>query len=235
MRSRRNPSLCLCIVFASVGMAFTGGCGSAVPSSAYDLPSVPAPTPNAISLDPQDWYILWSSDVGPHPSSDPAEGAWSFQFPYSDATEQGRVNYVQTPFNATKTPQEVVITFDVESAAPQYEAFTDTLPATFRLYFEQKHDDGLSNPNGRWWADAAKFDLGPEDNQVHVIKVPLTPDCWGNVGGLLGSQDPNAFWSALANVGWFGLTFGGQSSAGHGVALSSGSAKFVLIGYEVLE
>lgn len=235
MRSRLNPSFCFCIVCACVGLAFTSGCGFGGSRSAYDLPPGPPPTPDVVSLNPQDWYILWSSGVGPHPSADPGQGAWSFPFPHADPSEQGHVNYVQTPFRATKTPQEVVITFNVQSAAPQYEALNDILPATFRLFFEQKHDDGLSNPNGRWWANAAKFALGPEDNQVHVIKVPLKPEQWGNVEGTAGSQDPNAFWSALANVGWFGLTFGGQNCAGHGVALSSGSAKFVLIGYEVLE
>ena len=217
--------------FFFLGLASTFGCGFAGSNS--DLPNASPANPNVVSLDPHNWYILYSNGVGPHPSSDPAEGAWSIAFPGDNNTAGiGHLNYVQTPFDATKTPQAVTITFKVESTNPQYEVFGDTLPATFRLYLERKDDLDLQNPNGRWWANGSKYDLGPQDNQVHVITVPLTPDKWSNV---YGKFDTKAFESALANVGWFGLTFGGQDFAGHGVALTSGTSKFILINYEVVD
>lgn len=163
-----------------------------------------------------------------HPSTDP-EGAWSFEFPNSETS--GHVNYVQAPFNATTIPQSVSITFRVESDAPQYVVLDpgDRPPATFRLFFERRDDD-LSNPNGRWWAGASRYDLGPQDGETHTISVSLTSDQWTNVEG---QTDPQAFSAALKNVAWFGLTFGGQSFAGHGVALSGGSAKYILIDFRV--
>ncbi len=147
---------------------------------------------------------------------------------------QGHVNYVQTLFDATKTPQAVTITFKVESTNPQYEVFGDTLPATCRLFFEVKNDD-LVSADGRWWADSSIYNLGSKDGQVQVFTIPLTPAIWTNVYGKSGTDDPQGFAGALANVGYFGLTFGGQSFAGHGVALSGGSAKFILINYEVVD
>jgi hypothetical protein len=60
--------------------------------------------------------------------------------------------------------------------------------------------------------------------------VPLTPDQWSNV---FGQRDSQSFYAALANVGWIGVTFGGQYFWGHGVALASGSAKYILVGFQV--
>lgn len=206
-------------------LTFLTGCGL-VTSSA--VPDIPPQQPNVVSLDPQNWYIFYSAGMPPHPSPD-AEGAWSFEFP--SANTGGHVNYVQTPFNATTTPSGVTVTFKVESTAAQYVVIdpTDKPPATVRLFFEQKADD-LTNPNGRWWAQASMYDLGSQDGQTLTITVPLTSDQWGNVDGKFDAQ---AFAAALQNIGWVGMTFGGQYFAGHGVALSGGTAKYILVAYNV--
>jgi hypothetical protein len=198
------------------------GCGLVGP------PSIPPQQTNAISLDPQNWYIYYSSGVPPHPSPDD-EGAWSFAFPAVETG--GHVNYVQTPFTATTAMHNISVTFKVESSASQYEVLdpTDIPPATIHLFIEQQGDD-LVDPNGRWWAGASGYNLGSQDNAVIMFIVPLTPDQWTNV---YGKQDPTAFYAALQNVGWIGLTCGGQYFWGHGVALASGSAKFVLINLQV--
>jgi hypothetical protein len=39
------------------------------------------------------------------------------------------------------------------------------------------------------------------------FSVPLIPDQWSNVDG---QRDAQSFYSALANVGWIGVTCGGQ-------------------------
>jgi len=198
------------------------GCGGA------GAPNIRPQEPNVVSLDPQNWYIYYSARMPPHPSADD-DGAWSFQFPSSETG--GHVNYVQTPFDATKTPQSVTITFRVESDEPQYAVvdLDDNLPATVRLFFEQQNDD-LSDPNGRWWAYASVYDLGSQDGQTLTFTVPFTSDQWSNVDGQFNAE---AFSAALQNIGWVGMTFGGQKFAGHGVAISSGSAKYVLIAYGV--
>lgn len=222
-RSRYRGSRFIRVEFILLSLLIcSAGCGYA------GVPNIPPQEANVVSLDPQNWYIFYSAGMPPHPSAD-SEGAWSFEFPSSE--NGGHVNYVQTPFNATTTPQGVAITFRVESDAPQYEVLdpSDHPPATVRLFVEQKDDD-LSDPNGRWWAQATMYDLGSQDNQTLTISVPLTSDQWTNVEG---KEDAQAFAQALENIGWVGMTFGGQYFAGHGVALSSGSAKYILIDYRV--
>ena len=125
----------------------------------------------------------------------------------------------------------MVVTFRVESTEAQYVVIdpTDKLPATVRLFFEQRGDN-LQDPNGRWWAQSSMYDLGSQDGQTLTITVPLTYEEWSNVYGKYNAQ---AFSEALKNVGWVGMTFGGQFFAGHGVAVSSGSAKYILIAYNV--
>ena len=127
----------------------------------------------------------------------------------------------------------MTITFKVESHTPEYAVLdpTDHPPATFHLFFEQKNDD-LANPNERWWADASAdiYNFGSQDGQTLTYTVPLTSDQWGNVNGQFNAE---AFSAALKNIGWVGITFGGQFFAGHGVAISSGSAKYILIDFRV--
>jgi hypothetical protein len=200
-------------------------------TSADDItppPDIRPQEPNVVSLAPQNWYIYYSAEMPPNPSAD-AEGAWSFDFP--SLASGGHVNYIQTPFNATTTLHTVSVTFKVESDAPQYELIdpTDILPATIHLFIEQYGDD-LVSANGRWWAQPSNYKLGSGDNETITFVVPLTYNQWSNVDG---QQDPQAFAAALANIGWVGLTCGGQYFWGHGVALSTGTAKFILMNLQV--
>jgi len=198
------------------------GCGIQPP------PSIRPGEANVASLDPQNWYIFYSSGVPLHPSADPT-GAWSFEFPSTGTG--GHVNYIQTPFNVTAIPDSVTITFRIENNRAQYAVNdpTDILPATIHVFFEQQNDN-LRDPNGRWWATASKYNLGSQDNTTITFTVPLTPDQWSNV---YGQRDSSSFYAALSNVGWIGMTCGGQYFFGHGVGLSSGSAKYVLAGLKV--
>jgi hypothetical protein len=205
-----------------VSLSCLTGCAISPP------PNVRPEEVNVASLDPQNWYIYYSAEMSSHPSADP-KGAWSFEFPSSEVG--GHVNYVQTPFNATTTLHNVTAIFRIESDTPRYKVMdsSDILPATVHIFFEQQNDD-LVDPNGRWWATASLYNLGSQDNTTITFVVPLTPDQWSNVHG---KRDPNSFYAALGNVGWIGMTFGGQSFFGHGVALTSGSAKYILVDLNV--
>lgn len=187
----------------------------------------PPAEPNVISLVPQTWEILYSEGVPPWPSADPA-GAWAFEFP--SAPTGGHVNYIQTPFRVTTILHNLSLTFKVESVQPWYSVLDtgDIPPATFHIFFEQRGDD-LIEPDGRWWAHGG-YNLGSQDNQTITLTVPLTSDQWSNVEG---ATDPQRFAAAWKNVGWIGITFGGQFFWGHGVAMDSGTAKFVLINFQV--
>jgi hypothetical protein len=204
------------------------GCGILGPQGTDGPPDILPQEPNVVSLAPQNWYIYYSAGMPANPVAD-IDGAWSIAFPSSESN--GHVNYIQTPFDATTTPTSVTITFKVESASPQYVVVdpTDHLPATVRLFFEQQNDN-LTNPDGRWWANASVYNLGSQDGLTLTYTVPFTSDQWTNVNG---ENDAQAFAAALQNIGWVGITFGGQLFAGHGVALSNGTATYVLISYTV--
>jgi hypothetical protein len=216
MPSKHQRKLALTLVL----LICLGGCGVQI----HPPPNIQPRQPNVVSLDPQDWYIFYSNNMPAHPSGDPT-GAWSFNFPALDSG--GHVNYIETPFSATATLHDVTVTFRVESNNPQYAVIDpgDHPPATVHLFFEQQNDD-LRNPNGRWWAGASGYNLGSQDNSTITFIIPLTPDQWSNVQG---QQDSAAFYAALQNIGWIGVTCGGQYFWGHGVALTVGSAKYVLV------
>lgn len=196
-------------------------CASLIGCAELYAPNIRPHRPNVASLRPLDWYIFHSDTMPSHPSPDPG-GAWSFAFPAS-----GHVGYVQTPFNATAMLHTVSVTFRVESDRPQFRIIdpSDHLPATVHLFFEIQNDNG-ADANGRWWATESGYDLGSQDNSTIRFVVPLTPDQWSNVEG---QYDPTSFYNALSNIGWIGMTFGGQSFFGHGVGLRNGDAKYILI------
>ena len=192
----------------------------------FPPPDIRPSQPNVVSVNPQDWYIFYSARMPHHPSPN-VQGAWSFAFPTA-----GQVHYIQTPFNAATVPHSVHVTFRVDSAGAQYEVIdpNDILPASIHIFFEQRNDD-LSNPNGRWWADTSRYNLGSRDNQTITIIVPFDPSQWSNVYD--DGYDPASFYAALRNVGWIGVTCGGQYFWGHGVALSGGAASYVLVDFYV--
>ena len=189
-------------------------------------PEIPAIRANVVSLATDQWFVYYSNGVPPHPSR--FGDGWTLDLPRS--ADDGHVNYVQTPFNATTLMHYVSVTFKIDSASPEYHVTdsTDILPATMHLFIEKKGDD-LRDPNGRWWASHG-YTLDPKDSETMSITVQFTPDFWSNV---LGQQDSASFHDALENIAWIGFTLGGQYFFGHGVSVASGSAKLVLVGFDV--
>lgn len=225
---------CNCRQFGTMGIGLVGAltfllassllCGCAAVQPPPDIQPVVA---NSVSLIPLDWYIFYSEEMPPHPSALDG-GGWYLDLP---SVAAGHVNYAQTPFRSTEPPHGVTVTFRLESSAPQYVVLdsSDVLPATVHIFFEQQGDD-LVNSDGRWWAPSSCYNLGSKDNETITISVPLASEYWSNV---YGQSNEVAFSGALKNIGWIGLTFGGQYFWGHGVALASGSAKLVLTGFQV--
>jgi len=107
---------------------------------------------------------------------------------------------------------------------------TDTNPATFHLFLERAGDD-LTKEYYRWWADTT-YVFGSADNQTITIVVPLTGDHWTDV---FGRYDEAEFATALRDLAYVGLTFGGHNFAGHGVQMTRGSARFILLDYHFVD
>lgn len=204
--------------------------GVLVGCAPYKVPDTPPKELNHVSLAAADWYFFNGSGTPVNPVHN-TDGTAQWSFPF---TKDSIVKYVQTPFQSTYLPRTMSMTFKVVSHDPVYVVTdpTDYLPATIRMFFEQRGDD-LRNPDGRWWASGMIYNLGSQDGDTITFLVDFGPEKWNNVNGQNGATRPAQFSTALANVGWVGFTCGGQYFAGHGVSLSSGTAEFELIGFYV--
>ena len=192
----------------------------------------PPPAPNVVDLTPNDWGITWSSAMPDHPS--PLNNGWSFDVPNGT----GHVNYVVVPFQAT-LPLEgktISMTFRVVSTNPAYSAEVEageSNPASLHLFFQRAGDDWSGDgpmQYYRWWCGSDGYLLGSQDNQTITLSCTLANTGWMSVRG---GSDPTDFKAALDNIAYVGFTLGGIGGWGHGVRLTSGTAQFQLIGYQI--
>ncbi len=200
---------------------------------------VPTSTPKAndtVSLSPQDWQVLYSPGMPSSPTQSNI-GAWYFDFPNA-AT--GSVHYVQVPYHQTVSHTTLSMTFRIDETNAVYQQTdsTNPNPAALHLFLERKGDD-LTDPSKtyyRWWSSPIKYNFSDSVGNAVVangnitITVPLTYDQWTPV---TGPTDAGNFQAALDNLGWVGVTFGGQSFFGHGVSLASGQSRFTLVDYSI--
>ena len=85
----------------------------------------------------------------------------------------------------------------------------------------------------RWWSsEAAELKDG-----AFEILIPIEPNRWSSVYGKAGDANSSSlkgFWNTFKKKSWLGLTFGGGCFYGHGVRMSSGSARFELTSIELI-
>jgi len=114
--------------------------------------------------------ILYGTDLEASPSAS-TQGAWAFQLP----DQPGAVDYLETPFQTTKTPASITITFEVDSTEAQYNGTVDpltpirTLPSLFErrtMAPQQSRISLVVRPE--------RLSLGSNDNHVLTITCPLT-------------------------------------------------------------
>jgi hypothetical protein len=197
------------------------GCGGNVPNiqpKALDL----------ISQSAADWLFMHGS--GNPPLQQEPSGILAFNIPNAPAA----LGYLQTPARLTTAPQAISLTFRVEATNAVYNAAifsstnnsTDSNPATFHPFLERSGDD-LTKENYRWWPDIF-YVFGSADNQTITLQIPLTSEHWTNV---FGQHNAAEFSATLRDLGYVGMTFGGHNFDGHGIQMTSGLARFVLLDY----
>lgn len=191
----------------------------------------------------------WSIQYSPSMPNDPTiggPGTWYFDFPVDPnypaciaSQNCNSVGYV-TDFHSGPVSHSVSMTFQiVTTGAPVFNYVMESdntcnTPATVRLFLERKHDD-LAEEFYRWWANPVGYELQPTSGGV-TLTVPLTPDQWSSVYGKFGNYNATTlagFQDVLTNLGRAGMTFGGGCFFGHGVNVSGGTARFVLISYTI--
>ena len=210
-------------------------------------PSVaPAQTgTGVVSHEAQFWEVRYSEGTADHPMSPPTE--WAIQLPSAG----GHLNNVQTPFRPASRPHQILLTFRVTAspdaipvsavaaASPCRDHDPCTPVADFHVFIEVLGDNG--SETGRWWNktgfrltdlpddsyDAQQF---VADGQPHTVTIPLRADQWTSVTGHGTEAD---FESALMNVGYVGLTFGGSDFFGTGVTVEQGTVQFQMIDFEI--
>ena len=217
------------------GLVMATGCGSANErsSSANKQPSTPG------------WRIQYSPSMPADPTAG-GPGVWYLDFP-TDPNYPGCIlnsncdslNYVTTSYSGP-APNSVSMTFQIlTTGAPTFNYAMDsdntcTTPATVRLFLERRNDN-FSAEFYRWWANPTAYDLQPTSGNM-TLTVPLAPDQWSSVYGKAGNYDATAragFQDAVTDLERVGMTFGGGCFFGHGVNVSGGTARFVLIDYTV--
>lgn len=214
--------LLLCSVLA------LGGCGG---SSGNPTP----PTPSVGQ---------WVDFGGNEPSIN--QGATpSFDFPGPPGWFQSQqiAGYFYTQLPAVpKAGQTLTINYSVDGSNPIWvqapssqPGGTDLNPPTIHLFIWRRADDLACDqqtaPGQGGFADyrlfAGRTPLVLGDNQT--ISIPLDNLHWTGCYG----KPPLNIQDELNNLLGVGVTFGGQSFAGHGVYLSGGSAKFKINSFGV--
>jgi hypothetical protein len=97
--------------------------------------------------------------------------------------------------------------------------------AALSLLLHRSGDQSLMTPTYRLFSSAAHMQILAVGK--NIFSVPVDQSNWANVYGEANFGD------TLYNIGSVGFTLGGGCFAGHGVAVSSGSAKFQIIDYEI--
>lgn len=217
------------------------GCGGS------SIPSTEPAQHGVVSLNAGDWQIFHSSGTPSNPTPDGS--GWYVDFPATP----GHLNYVEVPYRTTAVPHTIRVTYKIEMSADAIPYSVDTAgspcrdhnPCTpvaeFHVFMEVPGDD-LSTELGRWWYKPGfritnlsndSYDADPwvADGQIHTATIPLDYSLWTSVTGKGSASDFAAFLNG--GIGWVGMTFGGSDFFGHGVAVQSGSVRFIMIDYEV--
>jgi hypothetical protein len=202
------------------------GCGlySTVTTGNSNGYVIPAPSPGQ-------WASFGGNEA---PITQGAQPSWAI--PCCSGSQIVGYYYTQLAA-APKAGQALTLNYTYTANNPVYvqapasggNSETDINPPTIHVLLWRRGDDlsctpaGAATDNGGY-ADYSLFAgrtlLVPGANQV--ISVPLTAVTWTGCYG----KPPVNIQDELSNLVGAGVTFGGQSFAGHGVYLSSGSATF---------
>lgn len=176
------------------------------------------------------WDIRYSVDMPDHPPL-ATDGQWFFRFPEGYAAH---VNYVTRDSGPVTQAETVTMVFRVDYDSATVFHFTQecpdsVTPASVYLMLQRRGDD-MQSQDGRWWSGQTPVE---QNGTTVTISVPLQAAYWTNVEGVSGSARADGFNSALANLGHIGMTFSGGCTAGHGLSVTGGKARFTLVSYAV--
>src|SRR5271166_3503574 len=208
-------------------------------ASCDDNGPFPAPTPRStvVLMDAVAWTIPYSPGMPPHPTPQ-TDGGWYFDFPNAPNS----VHYVLATVNmaASSSVDASILVTTTGMPVFVYNLQPDnscTYPAHVRFLLQQRGDD-LSGMNGkqyfRWWSNSVAYQLALGRANLSASLTDLSQ--WTGVFGEKANANAAAtagFRQAVANLDNVGFSFGGGCFYGHGVRVSSGSARFAVTSYTV--
>jgi hypothetical protein len=183
------------------------------------------------------------TDVG-HATTIPTGGV-SFDFPDANAGEYAAI--LLTTYNVPLTGQmSAKINVVASSATFAFNPNGGPTPSNVRLFFQTTNNAGadpgpFATSEGKgswtytdfWWSNPTSYNLA---NGGTTLTVAFNPALWSDWNGQKGNVDAQttaAFYAALQNVKYVGLSFGGGDFFENGVGVSSGSATFQLTDFTI--
>lgn len=159
-------------------------------------------------------------------------GVFTFAFPVKPGKVSSITSSWPTPIARRS---KVQLRYKIRGRATFYSYDeSDGLAPNFRVMLQRKGDDwsGIGGmEHYRWWSNPYCGVL--ERTGEYEIIVPVVPRTWSNVNGNTGTQFPNEFLAACSNIDNWQLVFGGGNSFSHGVAVTSGKARFDLLVFSI--
>jgi hypothetical protein len=187
-----------------------------------------APTP-ASSVG---WAITHGSAPQPLQS---ANGEVYFDFPVCASASVCWVSYVEKPWTIPLAGKaSVSLSYSITGTTPVFNNQSPGNicggPPALSLLLHQAGDNMSGQVQYSWyrwfsWPEAQPLALGD-----FTVTVPLTVDKWVPVFNSTPDRNAAGFATAIANMGQIGFGLGGGCFAAHGVAITSGSARFVIRG-----
>ena len=198
-------------------LAGCGGGGSSAP------PAQPPPSvPFSISISPSaPWSVTYSKGA-----------VWSgdgFDFPVCVDATTCSVNYVEYPMQANiGASAGISMSWIITGVDPVFDYRTNPnntcgtgTPGELSIMFRRL---GADVNNDRWFTKRrAPLAMGASSFSVTLHDIAEWTGVFGSNAAL--------FSSALANIWAVGFVFGGGCFSGHGVAVTSGNARFTLVDY----
>ena len=193
------------------------------------------------TYNPQGSLILHTS----HASTEPGVIA-EFNFP---GASTGFASYLWDK-SVKPLPEygTITATFDISADSAHFVAGPwagqgSGAPAVVRLFFQSNlpvNEQAPCLPAGygadNYWWSVATYTI-PDGGGAAVLTASLNPASWTDVCGQSGASGGGAgFAAALGNVTEVGFAFGGgqpSSFGANGIALTTGSATFKLLGYSI--
>ena len=180
--------------------------------------------------------------------------------PFANRTARSTCNavhYVTTPRTQSLMGRpSLTMVFSITGNAPIFDACVEGdlvvngvnqcypnpgAPPNCRFFIEHNNDQQITNPGYRWWsqtftANGAESTAWPLE-LVSEMRFTVSLDDltkWSDVNGQRADQEPNGLFNdTKLHPSVVGFTCSGIFSYGHGVRLTSGSAKWTMKSYTV--